>query len=131
MTLLSNAGKSGLTARWLPQGGFARNVSILAGGTAAAQALAIAASPILTRLYKPSDFGELQIFISLMALALVAASGRYEVALLLPEDEQSSIDVLGLAILCVCLTTTVTAGVVLICNYHWILPASVSALKEH
>ena len=53
--------------RWLPRGGFARSVSILAGGTAMAQALAIAASPILTRLYKPSDFGALQVFISLMA----------------------------------------------------------------
>src|SRR5271170_6511034 len=96
--LLMNA--NGFIARWLPEAGFARSVSILAGGTAVAQALAIAASPVLTRLYKPSDFGELQIFISLMGLALVAASGRYEVALLLPEDEQSSIDILGLAILC-------------------------------
>jgi O-antigen/teichoic acid export membrane protein len=131
MTFLSNAGKSGLMARWLPQGGFARSVSILAGGTAMAQALAIAASPILTRLYQPSDFGELQIFISLMALALVAASGRYEVALLLPEDEQSGIDVLALAILCVCLTTMVVASLVLVCHYHWILPASVSVLQGH
>src|SRR6201992_1503345 len=131
MTFLSNAGNSGLMARWLPQGGFARSVSILAGGTAMAQALAIAASPILTRLYRPSDFGELQIFISLMALALVAASGRYEVALLLPEDEQSGIDVLALAILCVCLTTVVVAAVVVVCHYHWILPASVSVLAGH
>jgi O-antigen/teichoic acid export membrane protein len=121
----------GWIARRLPRGGLARNVSILAGGTAMAQALAIAASPILTRLYKPSDFGELQIFISLMALALVAASGRYEVALLLPEDEQSAIDILGLAILCVCLTAAVTAAVVLVCHYHWMLPASVSALRGH
>lgn len=96
-----------------------------------AQALAVAASPILTRIYKPVDFGGLQVFISLMALALVAASGRYEVALLLPEDEQSAIDILGVAVLCVCLTATVTAGVVLICHYRWVLPASVSVLKGH
>jgi O-antigen/teichoic acid export membrane protein len=131
LNLLMKAKASRFIARWLPQGGFARSVSILAGGTAVAQSVAIAASPILTRLYKPSDFGELQIFISLMGLALVAASGRYEVALLLPEDEQSSIDILGLAILCVCLTATVIAAVVLVCHYHWMLPASVSALKGH
>jgi O-antigen/teichoic acid export membrane protein len=117
--------------RWLPRGGFARSVSILAGGTAMAQALAITASPILTRLYKPSDFGALQVFISLIGLALVAASGRYEVALLLPEDEQSSIDILALAILCVCFTATITAGVVFICHYHWLLPASMLVLKGH
>src|SRR5271155_2251607 len=93
--------------RWLPRGGFARSVSILAGGTAMAQVIAVAGSPILTRIYNPSDFGALQIFISLMGFALVIAAGRYEFALLLPEDEQSSIDILGVAILCVCLTTIV------------------------
>jgi O-antigen/teichoic acid export membrane protein len=96
-----------------------------------AQAIAVAASPILTRIYRPVDFGALQVFTSLMALALVAASGRYEVALLLPEDEQSAIDILGLALLCVCITASVAAGIVLICHYHWMLPASFVVLKGH
>jgi hypothetical protein len=117
--------------RWLPRGGFARSVSILAGGTALAQVLAVAASPILTRIYKPSEFGALQVFISLMALVVVAASGRYEVAILLPEDEQSAVDVLGVAILCVGLSTTICAGIVLICHYYWILPSSVLVLKGY
>jgi O-antigen/teichoic acid export membrane protein len=117
--------------RWLPQGGFARSVSIVAGGTALAQAMAVAASPLLTRIYKPVDFGALQIFISLMALALVAACGRYEVAVLLPEDEQSAIDILAVAVLCVCLTAAAAAGAALICHYHWILPAGVLVLRGH
>jgi O-antigen/teichoic acid export membrane protein len=96
-----------------------------------AQVIAIAASPILTRIYSPSDFGALQIFISLMVFALVIAAGRYEFALLLPEDEQSSIDVLGVALLCVCLTTIVAAGIVILCHYYWMLPASMLLLKEH
>ena len=124
-----NRSLSRLMDRWLPRGGFARNVSIVAGGTAMAQAIAVTASPILTRIYRPVDFGGLQVFISLMALALVAASGRYEVAVLLPEDEQSAIDILGVAVLCVCLTAAVAAGAVLICHYNWMLPASVLVLK--
>jgi len=122
---------SRLLNRLLPRGGLARSVSILAGGTALAQAIAVAASPILTRIYKPADFGALQIFISLMMFAMIASGGRYEVAILLPEDEQSSIDILGLAILCVCLTTTITAVIVLICHYHWMLPASMMPLKGY
>jgi len=117
--------------RWLPRGGFARSVSILVGGTALAQALAVAASPILTRIYKPSEFGALQVFVSLMALVVVASSGRYEVAVLLPEDEQSAVDVLGVAILCVGLATTICAGIVVICHYYWILPSSVLVLKGY
>jgi O-antigen/teichoic acid export membrane protein len=96
-----------------------------------AQGIALAASPILTRIYKPSDFGALLVFAALMGLAVVAAAGRYEVALLLPEDEQSSIDILGLAILCVCLTAAVTTGIVIICHYHWMLPSSMLALRGY
>jgi O-antigen/teichoic acid export membrane protein len=120
---------SSLFDRWLPRGGFARSVSILTGGTALAQVIAIAASPILTRIYKPADFGALQVFISLMALAVVASAGRYELAILLPEDDQSSIDILAVAIVCVCVTATITAMVVLLTHYHWILPYSVSVLR--
>ena len=94
-----------------------------------AQAIAIAASPILTRLYKPSDFGALQLFISMLGLILVAASGRYDVAILLPEDEQSAIETLALAIVCVCSSATVSAGIVIICHYYWLLPTSVLVLK--
>ncbi len=66
-----------------------------------------------------------------MGLVLVAASGRYDVAILLPEDEQSAIDILGLSMLCVGASAAVTAGIVLVCHYRWILPASVLMLKGY
>ncbi len=121
-----------LCHRWLPAGGFARNVSILVGGTAMAQAIAVAASPVLTRVYHPSDFGVLQVFISLTGFVMVVAAGRYEFALLLPEDEQSSFDLLGVALFCVCLTTMVTAMIVAVFHRRpWMLPAGVSVLKDY
>ncbi len=115
--------------RWLPRGSFAKNVSIVAGGTAIAQALGVLTSPILTRIYLPTDFGALQVFISLMCLVVVAASGRYEIAVLLPEDEQSAVDVLALSLTCVCSTTLVCSGIVIVCHYHWILPSSMLVLR--
>lgn len=114
--------------RWLPRSQFARNVSVIAGGTALAQALAILVSPLLTRIYHPSDFGTLQIFISLMSLVVIAASGRYEIAVLLPEDEQSAITVLALSLCCVSVTTVLCIVVVVICHFRWVLPSSVLAL---
>jgi O-antigen/teichoic acid export membrane protein len=122
---------SRIVDRWLPQGGFSRNASILAGGTAMAQAIAIAVSPLLTRLYKPSDFGAFQVFISLMGLVAVFASGRYDVAVLLPEDEQSAIDTLALAFACVICSATLVGAIALVCQYHWILPASVRLLERN
>jgi len=115
--------------RWMPRGRFARNVSIVAGGTALAQALGIVASPLLTRIYNPVDFGALQVFISLLSLVVVAASGRYETAILLPEDEQSAIDVLALSLVGVCSTTLVCACIVVFCHFHWILPSGMLVLR--
>jgi O-antigen/teichoic acid export membrane protein len=123
---------SRLRNRWLPTGGFARSVSILVGGTAMAQAIAVAASPVLTRIYHPSDFGALQVFISLIGFVLVIAAGRYEFALLLPEDEQSSVDLLGVAIFCVCLTAMVTAMLVAMFHQHpRMLPVSLQVLRGY
>jgi len=95
------------------------------------QVVVVAASPILTRLYSPSDFGALQVFISLTGLVLVFAAGRYDIAIFLPEDEQSAIDILGLTVACVTLTAVVTAAVVAVCHYCWILPTSVLGLKRY
>jgi O-antigen/teichoic acid export membrane protein len=123
---------SRLRTRWLPTGGFAQSVSILVGGTAMAQAIAVVASPVLTRVYRPSDFGALQVFISLTGFVMVIAAGRYEFALLLPEEEQSSFDLLGVAIACVCLSTAMTATVVAVVHWHpWMLPAGVLVLKGY
>src|SRR5215475_12444492 len=111
-----------ILARIIPRNRFAQSVSIIVGGTALAQALGLLASPILTRIYHPADFGALQVFISVMSLLTVAATGRYEIAVLLPEDEQSAIEVLTLAMLCVGAATVLCGTVVIICHYHWILP---------
>lgn len=54
------------TVKWfLPKNRFARSVSILAGGTAAGQAIVVLASPLLTRLYSPEDFGLLAVYAAL------------------------------------------------------------------
>ncbi len=116
--------------RWLPAGGFGRNVSVIAGGTALAQALGLASAPILTRLYHPMDFGVLQIFLSLLTVLVVVSAGRYEVAVLLPEDEQSAIEIVCVALVCVCATVMITASLVLLCRYHWFLPKSTLSLRR-
>lgn len=94
-----------------------------------AQILGVVSAPFLTRIYHPTDFGALQVFISVMALMMVAASGRYEIAVLLPEDDQSAIDLLVLSMICVCVTAILCGGVVVICHYHWILPSNMLILR--
>ena len=61
-------------------------------GTALAQALPIAISPILTRLYSPAEFGLAALYLSCMAVLTLIATGRYELAITLPvTDEEAAL----------------------------------------
>lgn len=57
------------------------NVAVLAGGTAVGQLLTVAVSPLLTRLYTPEDLGRLGLYMAFVAVASVATSLRYELAI--------------------------------------------------
>jgi O-antigen/teichoic acid export membrane protein len=79
-------------------GDFARSVVTLLTGTAIAQALPILASPVLTRLYSPAMFGSFALFTSLTAIAGILVTGRYELAILLPEDDDTAASVAAMAL---------------------------------
>jgi len=78
--------------------GFIRNVSILAGGAALGQLLALLASPLLSRLYSPDDFGTLGVYASILGVLGVAANMRYELAIPLSEDETLASNTLALSL---------------------------------
>lgn len=78
---------------------FARGIMVLVGGTVGGQALLVAASPILTRLYVPGDFGGLAVYSSVLAVAMIVACFRYELAIPLPDQ---NVEALSLVAICVC-----------------------------
>ena len=84
--------------RFLPESAFAKNVSVLVGGTALGQVITVLASPLLTRIYTPDDFGTLAVFASFLSIAAVIASLRYELAIPLPEDDKTAANVLALSL---------------------------------
>ena len=86
--------------------GFRRKVLQVAGGTAVAQGLLVVASPVLTRLYTPADFGVLVVHVSLVSILVTVASLRLELALPLPER---ATDAAALLLLCVLLVVATTA----------------------
>jgi O-antigen/teichoic acid export membrane protein len=67
-------------------------------GTTIAQAIPIAISPILTRIYTPEDFGVFALYISVASILSVVATGRYELAIMLPEKDEDSINIMALSI---------------------------------
>ena len=99
---------------------FNRNVLILAGGTAVAQAVPILISPILTRLYTPEDFGAFAIFTSITSIVSVIACGRYELAIMLPEKDEDAINVAAVAFLFNVFISTLFFLIILFCG-DWLL----------
>jgi len=83
--------------RLLPTSGFARDSLTLMMGTAFGQAIAIAISPILSRLYAPQDLGILALYMAITGVLSVAVTGRYDLAILLPAQDADAANVFGLS----------------------------------
>lgn len=82
--------------RLKPKSEFNRNVLTLMTGTTIAQAIPIAISPILTRIYTPEDFGVYAIFMALLLIFGSIANGRYELVIMLPKKDEDAINIFAL-----------------------------------
>jgi O-antigen/teichoic acid export membrane protein len=78
---------------------FSHKVALITVGSLVGQGLVVLASPVLTRLYAPQDFGTLALFTALSALLSTFISLRYEQAILLPVDERKARALLFLSLL--------------------------------
>jgi O-antigen/teichoic acid export membrane protein len=75
-----------------------RSLSALITGTALSQFIPAILSPVLTRLYAPVDLGSLALFMSISMVLAVAATARYEQAIILPKDDNDSLNLVVLSI---------------------------------
>lgn len=65
---------------------FRKKVITLVSGTAIAQLLPIIATPLLTRIYSPTEFGIFAFILVLTTIFSIISSGRYELAIFLPKN---------------------------------------------
>jgi O-antigen/teichoic acid export membrane protein len=91
---------------------FTKNVITLLSGTVIAQAIPIAITPILTRLYSPEEFGVWALYFSIVMLLGVFSSGRYQLAIMLPKTDEKAINVFALAFLILCGFTLLTGSII-------------------
>lgn len=66
-----------------------RNSLVLINGTIISQVINIILSPIMSRLYLPSDFGRYSLINAIVVLLAVIANGKYDLAIMNSEDEIS------------------------------------------
>jgi len=132
----------GLIRSALPKGQFARGVALLAGGNALGQFMMLAASPILTRLYSPEDFGLLAVYMSITYILQVVLSMRYEQAINLSHNMREAMALVKLCLIIVLLFATASLATVLLfgetlanllgapelARYFWMIPVSLFLL---
>jgi O-antigen/teichoic acid export membrane protein len=88
---------------------FFNKVFVLFLGAGLAQVVNLILTTILTRIFYPEQFGLLALFLTIATFLSVIATGRYELAILLPKDETKAQKLVKLALsltLCFCLAAT-------------------------
>ncbi|PUE63753.1 lipopolysaccharide biosynthesis protein [Arcobacter caeni] len=95
---------------------FSKNVLTLMTGTTIAQAIPIAITPILTRVYTPENFGIFALFIAVVTILSVIATGRYEFAILLPKKDKDAKVVLALSSIITTITSLILLFIVVLFN---------------
>ena len=78
---------------------FLKNVSTLSFGSIFAQFLGILAAPILTRLFAPEEFGIAGLFASIAGVIGVFSCLRYELAIMLPSNDDRAVNLLAGALI--------------------------------
>lgn len=67
---------------------FVKRVSVLVGGTAIGQLIAILTLPVLTRLYDPDAFSVLAVYVSALSILTVISGMCFEYAIPLPKSDR-------------------------------------------
>ncbi len=84
--MTEDAGAGGLKG-FLTRHTFIRHILTLMTGTAVAQILPMATTPVITRLFSDSEYGSWSVVMSVASAIIPIAALRYDLAILLPADE--------------------------------------------
>lgn len=89
------------------------NTASLMGASVLSQAVSFAGSLAVARLYGPGEVGLFALFVAVWGVASVAATWRYELAIVTSDDDGRAVDV-ALLVVCAAITTALVATIVLL-----------------
>jgi O-antigen/teichoic acid export membrane protein len=122
------------------KGEFLRDVLKLSFGTLGGRLIALAALPVVTRLYSPDDFSLLAVYLAVVSTVAVAACLRLEIAIPLAENDDDAANLLALALTGLGLVSAIALGLALvmperlaamlgkpqIAPYLWLVPLGIA-----
>lgn len=110
---------------------FVRNVLIVMSGTALAQVLGYALSPLISRLYSPAEFGVYGSFTAVLGIIAAGITLDYSLAIMLPKRKEEAFGLLilsflaaivvGIIVLAVCVLFPATVQSAIKAPAPWVL----------
>jgi lipopolysaccharide exporter len=84
---------------WLPgflkkYADFISHVATMISGRAVAALIGLATTPIVARLFDPSEFGVAAVFMSIIGIVSNVGPARYDAAIVLPKREQDAVEIM-------------------------------------
>jgi len=89
---------------------------ILLSGNTVAQLIPAVAAPLLTRLYKPADFGVFAVVLAAFGLIAPVACLRYDIAIMLPEKDIESAQI---SALCFTVSALISVALLIVIAISW------------
>jgi O-antigen/teichoic acid export membrane protein len=86
---------------------------VIGGGAVVAQLIGMVTLPLITRIYNPTEMGMLAVYSSILSIAVIAATFRYEFAYTLPKKEETAAHLFVLCITILFLTSIAFSIVVI------------------
>ncbi len=74
------------------QNSFFKAVSTLSIGSLISQLIPLAATPLLSRIFSPEDFGLFAVFFALTSIFGVSIAGKYDISILIPKNNADAIN---------------------------------------
>ena len=84
---------------------FLINIVTLISGTAISQGILFAATPFLTRLFTPEEFGYFSLYAAIVAVISSVASWKFELSIMLPKEDKDAQSILFLSIIATIITS--------------------------
>ena len=89
-----------------------KKATTLITGTSVSQLLPIVFAPVLTRIFSPESFGEYSVYLALVMIFTLVASGRYELSIIMPKNHMDSKKLMGISLI-ICFLFIFFSGFVL------------------
>lgn len=109
---------------------FNRHVLTILSGSTLAQLIPLVSEPILVRFFTPVEFGILALFLGVATIFSSIATARYEMAIVLPSQDDAAINILALSLIITVVMSLFSALVILVFGGQIALLANSQGLFE-